>query len=68
LVDHSDFVYEVGVEEHSFGNGRFSSVDMGDDADVLQCAWHEWNYQGKGRRCQGQSRNRKVARRTEPVA
>ena len=41
LVDHSDFVYEVGVEEHSFGNGRFSSVDVGDDADVsdvLQCA------------------------------
>ena len=46
LVDHSDFVYEVGVEEHPFGNGSPfsafpSSVDMGDDADVsdvLQCA------------------------------
>ena len=41
LIDHADFVYEVGIEEHPFGNGRFSSVDMGDDADVadvLQCA------------------------------
>jgi len=41
LIDHSDFVYEVGVEEHSFGNGGFSCVDVGDDADVsdvLQCA------------------------------
>jgi len=41
LVDHSDFVYEVGVEEHPFGNGRFSCVDVGDNADVsdvLQCA------------------------------
>jgi len=39
LVDHSDFVYEVGVEEHPFGNGLpfpalQSSVDVGDDADV----------------------------------
>jgi len=46
LIDHSDFVNEVGVEEHSFGNGSpfpalQSSVDVGDDADVadvLQCA------------------------------
>ena len=34
LIDHSDFVNEVRVEEHSFGNGCFSRVDMGDDADV----------------------------------
>jgi hypothetical protein len=27
---------EVGVEEHSFGNGRFSRVDMGNDAYVAQ--------------------------------
>jgi hypothetical protein len=43
LIDSSDFVSEVGVEEHSFGNGGFSCVDMGDDADVaqgLQCREH----------------------------
>ena len=41
LVDHSDFVNEVRVEEHTFGNGCFSRIDMGDNADVadvLQCA------------------------------
>jgi hypothetical protein len=34
LIDTSDFVNEVGVKEHPFGNGRFSRIDMGDDADV----------------------------------
>ena len=34
LVNASDFVNEVGVEEHPFGNGRFSRIDMGDNADV----------------------------------
>jgi hypothetical protein len=36
LIDHSDFVYEVGVEEHSLGNGGFSRVDVGNDADVAE--------------------------------
>jgi len=29
LIDHSDLVYEVGVEEHSFGNGSpLSSITV----------------------------------------
>jgi hypothetical protein len=34
-------VYEVGIKQHSLGNGGFSSVDMSDNAnvaDALQCA------------------------------
>jgi hypothetical protein len=27
-------VYEVGIEEHSFGNGSFSRIDMGDNPNV----------------------------------
>jgi hypothetical protein len=36
LIDHTDFVDEVGVEEHSFGNGRLSCIDMGDDSDISE--------------------------------
>jgi hypothetical protein len=34
LVNATDFVDEVGVKEHPFGNGGFSRIDMGDDANV----------------------------------
>ena len=36
LIDHSDFVYEVGIEEHSFRNGGLARIDMGNDADVAE--------------------------------
>ena len=36
LIDHSDFVYEVGIEEHSFRNGGLTRIDMGNDADVAE--------------------------------
>jgi hypothetical protein len=41
LIDHSDFVDEVGVEVHSFGNGSplelaQSRIDRGDDSDISE--------------------------------
>ena len=34
FVDGADAVAGTAVEEHSLGNGRFSGIDVGDNADV----------------------------------
>jgi hypothetical protein len=36
LIDHSDFVDEVGIEEHRSAGGGLARIDMGNDADVAE--------------------------------
>ncbi len=38
LIDVAHAVRKAAVKQHPFGDGGFSGVDMGDDADVAEVA------------------------------